>query len=164
MARDFKAFLDDFCEDAGIIPARNKIYKSLDGKFRIDYKDTILDDKGNELTTPARVDKNSKIIEVSKKYFDQYSVPERKFILLHEFAHVYQNKEVYGGDASNEYLADKSAIYLGLGWGLPRISAIKVFTKVFNNADSPLNRRRVEAIKYYIDNFDTILKNNQVFN
>lgn len=153
-ARRFALFCDDFCEDAGEIPAMNKVYISRDRKFRIDYKEVIWDDNpesktyGQELTTPARVNEVTKIIEVSKKYFKPYTVPGRKFTLWHEWSHVYKNV-----NPSDEFEADKNAAFMYLGTGNPKLEASRVAYKIFYSSPHNLNIARYNKIRDYIDNY-----------
>lgn len=148
----FAGFSDEFAENAGIMSAQNSVYVSSDGKFRIDYKDVIRDEKGNELSTPARINSNTGIIEISKKHYRGYTVPGRKAINWHEFSHLWMNK-----DHSNEIEADKNAITIYLGMGNPINEAYNVFLKVFKNSPSNLNRKRYDELNKFIRNFHSIM-------
>lgn len=150
----FARFSDWFAENAGCIPARNKVYTSLDGKFVIDYKDVIRDKDGNELATPARINGNTGIIEISKKYYLGFTVPGRKAINWHEFSHVYKNQ-----NPANEFEADKNAILIYLSMGNPKLEARLVFLKTFENTPSDLNKKRYQELDYYINNFENISQN-----
>ena len=147
-ADEFAEFSHDLSEDAGFIPAQNKIYVSPDDKFRIDYKDVIRDDNGRILMTPARISANTGIIEISKRFYKPFSVPGRVAINFHEWAHMYRNLE-----KSNEFQADKNAIYQYLMRGYPRSEALLVFLHTFQNTPSDMNTERYNALKKYIDNF-----------
>ena len=147
----FMDFLDWFAENAGILSAQNSVYKDNDGRFQIDYLDVIRDDNGKELATPLRVNSVTKVIQVAKKHFKDYTVPGRKMWGLHEFAHVWINK-----DPSNELEADKNAIMIYLGTGNPIIEAYNVIYKCFKNSPSDLNRQRYEQLNEYIKNFNKI--------
>ena len=136
----FMVFSNEFSEKAGILSAQNSVYKSPDGKFTIHYKDVIRDDDGKELRTPARINTNTKIIEIAKKYYISYTVAGRKAINLHEFSHLWRNK-----NSHSEIEADKNAIMVYLGFGNPVIEAYNVFLKVFINSphegkDTQVNR------------------------
>jgi len=150
-AYDFASFSDWFAENAGIIPAQNQVYKSLDGKFRIDYKDVIRDDDGKELRTPARINGKTGIIEISRKYYLGFTVPGRKAINWHEYSHVYKNE-----NPSDEFEADKNAIAMYLYTGNPKLDALHVFIKTFKNTDTTLNRKRYQALKTYIMDFENL--------
>lgn len=148
-AASFAKFAYDLSEDAGFIPAKNSIYVSPDGKFRVDYKDVIRDDKGRELATPARVNANTGIIEISKKYFLRFSVFGRFAILWHEWAHVYKNSV-----PEDEKMADKWAISYYLGLGCPKIEILRVFLKTFQNTPSDLNVERYNLLEDFAKNWD----------
>lgn len=149
----FAKFIDDFSERAGVTSAQNSIYMSPDLRFRIDYKDVIRDDDGRELRTPLRVNSETRVIEVSKKYFINYTVPGRKMWLWHEFAHVWKNR-----DPKDELEADKHAIMIYLGFGNPIAEAYNVIFKVFKNTPTDLNRSRYLALNDYIKNFNKEMK------
>lgn len=145
----FAMFLDDFAENAAIISAQNSIYRSPDGKFEIHYKDVIRDDDGRELRTPLRVNSKTKVMEIAKKYYITYPVPERKFWAWHEFAHVWVNV-----DPSDELEADKNAIKIYFGFGNPVAHAYSGLMKVFKNTPSDLNKQRYLALNAYIKSFN----------
>lgn len=153
----FANFSDDFAENAGVLSAKNSVYLSPDGKFRIDYKDVIRDNDGNELRTPARINSLTKIIEVAKKYYINYTVPGRKAINWHEFSHMYVNK-----DRTNEMEADKNAIMIYLSSGNPTVEAYNVFLEVFQNSPSNMNRARYDEINKFIKKFSNVLNNKQI--
>lgn len=144
----FAKFSDDFAENAGILSAQNSIYMSPCGRFRIDYKDVIRDDKGAELRTPARINSKTGVIEISKKYYRNYTVPGRKALNWHEFSHVFRNV-----NKSDEIEADKNAIMIYLGTGNPTVEAYNVFLKVFKNSPHNLNRKRYDEINKFIRTF-----------
>ncbi|KKS77431.1 MAG: hypothetical protein UV51_C0007G0029 [Candidatus Woesebacteria bacterium GW2011_GWC1_42_9] len=154
----FAEFSDEFAELAGGLSAQNSVYISPDGKFRIDYKDTIRDEKGNELKTPARINAKSGLIEISKKYYRTFTVPGRKAINWHEFSHIWLNK-----NPADEIEADKNAIMIYLGTGNPTIEAYNVFLRVFNNTPSNINRKRYDELNNFIKNFNSIV-NKQIKN
>lgn len=130
------------------------IYKSNDGMYIINYMNVITDRKsGKPITTPARIGHQSKIIEVSRKQFQNYTFPQRLVILLHEFSHVWKNPES-GKPVSDEVAADINALYIYLSLGYPRTDALLVFSKVFYRHDTHENRRRIKIIEDFIKNFD----------
>jgi hypothetical protein len=145
--RSFVNFATRFCYNAGSLPSGT--YTSDDRKFVIKYLPTI-EDNGDEQTTPARIDIDTGIIEISKKQYLDYTVPNRMAILLHEFSHVYLNDNV-----DDEVEADLNGLLIYLGLGYPRIEAFEVFAKTFLNAPSDLNKMRYDKIKNFIDNFET---------
>ena len=147
--KDFVKFAQEFSEKAGVLSAGNSIYTSDNGMFRIDYKDTIRDNGGKVLNTPARISKQRGIIQVSKAQFKKYTIPMRMAILLHEFAHYYLNN-----DMSNEIEADLNALLIYLGLGYPRIDAFNVFIGVFKNTPTHQNIERIEILERFIADFD----------
>jgi len=144
--KSFITFATKFCYNAGSLPTGN--YQSDDKTFVIKYLPTI-EDNGKEQTTPARIDIDSGIIEISKKQFIDYTIPNRMAILLHEFSHVYLNDNV-----DDEVEADLNALLIYLGLGYPRVEAFEVFAAAFKNSPSKLNQMRYDKIVSFIDNFE----------
>jgi hypothetical protein len=144
--RSFVNFATRFSYNAGSLPSGT--YTSDDKKFVIKYL-PVIEDNGVEQTTPARIDIDNGIIEISKKQFLDFTVPNRIAILLHEFSHVYLNDNV-----DDEVEADLNGLLIYLGLGYPRIEAFEVFAKTFLNAPSDLNKMRYDKIKNFIDNFE----------
>jgi hypothetical protein len=147
--RNYIAFCQEFCQRASYISAKGSIYTSNDGQFQIDYLDDIRDENGMVLNTPARINKSTAVIQVSKNKFDQYTVPMRMAILLHEFSHYYLN-----GNIADETEADLNALLIYLGLGYPRIDAYNVFTKVFEHSNNDENIKRMKIIDEFIRNFE----------
>ena len=135
LVRSFVNFATRFSYNAGSLPSGE--YISDDGKFLI------------EQSTPARIDVDNGIIELSKRQFQEYTVPNRMAILLHEFSHVYLN-----ADVDNEVEADLNALTIYLGLGYPRIEAFEVFAQTFMNAPTDQNEVRYNKIKQFIDEFE----------
>jgi hypothetical protein len=152
--KHFVDFAQRFCFNAPYL-ATGKSYQSDNGGFMIEYLPTIIDAKGKELTTPARISRISGRIQVSKKQFDQYTVPMRFAILCHEFSHFYVNE-----DMADESEADMNGLLIYLGLGYPRIEAFEAFLEVFEHYPSQENKRRYDKIKNFINNFE---KDNIVF-
>ena len=100
--RSFVNFATRFSYNAGSLPSGT--YVSDDRKFVIKYL-PIIEDNGKEQTTPARIDITNGNIEISKKQFIEFTVPNRMAILLHEFSHVYLNDNV-----DDEVEADLNAL------------------------------------------------------
>lgn len=149
----FAKFSDDFAEKAGILSAQNSIYVSPDGKYRIHYLDVIRNDQGKELKTPARINSKTGIIEISKKYYIQHTVPGRKWTNWHEFSHLWRNRE-----QANELEADKNAIMIYLAMGNPTIEAYNGVYRIFMNSPSNLNRQRYDELNKFIRNATGKLK------
>jgi hypothetical protein len=150
----FVDFAQRFCFNAPYLEA-NKSYQSDNGGFMIEYLPSIIDSKGRELTTPARISRLTGRIQVSKKQFEKFTVPMRFAILCHEFSHFYVNE-----DMTDETEADINGLLIYLGLGYPRIEALEAFYEVFDNYPSEENKRRSDKIRNFIDNFE---KNNIVF-
>lgn len=153
--RSFIQFAQWFAENASILSAgREKPhrYQSNDGKWTIEYFDTILHNK-KPIGTPARVSHTTGIIQVSKRAFWKMSIPMRLIILLHEFAHNEINPEIER-DVTNESGADFGALYLYLANGYSPFEAHVAYLKVFAKANNPANTKRYQMISYYIDNFE----------
>jgi hypothetical protein len=144
--RSFVNFCTRFCYNAGSLPSGN--YVSDDKKFVIKYLPTITDN-GEEQTTPARIDITNGTIEISKRQFVEYTIPNRIAILLHEFSHVFLNDNV-----DDEVEADLNGLLIYLGLGYPRIEAFEVFAKTFINAPTEGNKVRFDRLKQFIDNFE----------
>lgn len=144
--RSFVNFATRFSYNAGSLPSGT--YVSDDKNFVIIYLPTIQDD-GVEQTTPARIDIDSGVIEISKRQFLDYSIPSRMAILLHEFSHVYLNDNV-----DDEVEADLNGLLIYLGLGYPRIEAFEVFAVTFMNAPTEQNKMRYDKIKNFIDSFE----------
>jgi len=144
--RSFVNFATRFSFNAGTLPSGT--YTSDDRNFVIKYLPTITDN-GQEQTTPARIDIDSGVIEVSKKQFREFTVPNRMAILLHEFSHVYLNDNI-----DDEVEADLNGLLIYLGLGYPRIEAFEVFAKTFLAAPTQQNKMRYDKIVNFIDNFE----------
>jgi hypothetical protein len=144
--KSFVNFATRFSYNAGSLPSGT--YVSDDRRFVIKYLPTI-EDNGQEQSTPARIDITNGNIEISKKQFVKFTVPNRMAILLHEFSHVYLNDNV-----DDEVEADLNSLLIYLGLGYPRIDAFEVFAKTFMNAPSEQNKDRYNKIKSFIDNFE----------
>lgn len=145
--RSFVNFATRFAYNAGSLPSGT--YTSDDRQFVIKYLNSI-QDNGVEQTTPARIDIDSGIIEISKKQFRDFTVPNRMAILLHEFSHVYLNDNI-----DDEVEADLNGLLIYLGLGYPRIEAFEVFAKTFLSAPTEQNKMRYQKIVNFIDNFES---------
>lgn len=143
----FIKFSQNFAYHASyLIP---ELYSSDDKLFFINYLEKITDPNGNELTTPARVNKETGEIQVSKKMFFPLTIPERMAILLHEFSHFNLNENI-----DNESEADLNGLLIYLGLGFPRIEASNAWIDVFANAQTNENKARYELIEKFISDFE----------
>ena len=118
--------------------------------YKIEYLPTIIDGRnGRELQTPARISKSNGRIQVSKKLFNNYTVPMRMAILLHEFAHFYLNDNI-----DDEVEADLNGLLIYLGLGYPRIDGYEAFLQVFENTPTVENKKRYDIINKFINDFE----------
>lgn len=128
---------------------KGTIYQS--DEFNVILLDKILEDD-KEVSTPARIGKESGIIQISKSKVLNYSVPMLFVILLHEYAHRYKNPE-YGRDTGNELSADLIALNIALNLGFDSSELLRSFKTVFASKNTPLNKRRWEAIQLFVKRF-----------
>ncbi len=153
---DYIKFIQKFCYNAGVLRTNDindpdDLYCSDKSFFFIRYLPIIRDYKtGEEVVTPCRIDVETGLIEVSQKYFINYSVPGRIATLLHEFSHPFINK-----DPDDETEADLNGLIIYLGLGYPRIEAIYVWCQVFEQTDTEENMERLSYIKKFIEDFDS---------
>lgn len=148
--KNFTKFAQEFSEAAGSISANDSIYLSDNGDFIIEYLDHIRDrETGAILNTPARISQNEGRIQISRDKFKDYTIPMRMIILLHEFSHFYVNKNM-----EDETEADLNALLIYLGLGYPRYEAFQAFKTVFYNAPSPGNKKRLDIIVDFINDFE----------
>jgi len=116
---------------------------------------TIISSKsGKELQTPARINKDNGVIQVSQKKFTPDTVAMRMAILLHEYSHFYVNKDI-----DNESEADLNGLLIYLGLGYPRFEGHEAYLKTFISTPTEMNKVRYDKIKSFIDNFE---KNNYI--
>ena len=178
VTKEFVLLAQRFSEDASILSTGHmtmggwmpySCYGSeATGRVKIHYYDCLYDTQkyitdprtgqmalnknfGRMVTTPMRTDAETGVIEVSKRFITNYTVPMIMAILCHEFCHYFVNTK-----AEDEIEADRNALIIFLSLGYSKIAAYKAFIEVFKNADSKLNRERNRQIKEFIDNFDRI--------
>lgn len=153
---NFVKFAQDFCANSSVISAgdyKPSIYRSDCGKFCIDYYQKIRNRKtGQYVSTPARIGHSTGIIEISKSDFDNYTIPMRMAILLHEFSHKYMNPKI-GREISDEVSADINALNIYLSLGYPHIEAQYAFLKVFRSANNDFNKKRYLILDDFIKKF-----------
>lgn len=128
---------------------KGTIYQS--DEFTILLLDKI-EEKGQEVSTPARIGKKTGVIQISKSKIFNYSVPMIMVMLFHEYAHRYKNPE-YGRATSNELSADLIAINIALNIGFDPFEVLRCFKAVFSNKQTPLNKRRWKAIQLFVERF-----------
>lgn len=149
--RRFIAFIKWFATEAVRLEAGEKGTLYQNDGFTILYVDKIVND-GIEITTPARIARDTGIIEVSKSATYTYTVPMLIVMLLHEYAHKWKNPE-YGRAVSNELSADLIAVHIALNLGFDPREVENCFRSVFAKKDTDLNRRRIAAIRDFIHLF-----------
>ena len=118
----FMDFAIGFAQKAGHAPIG--FYSSPDNEFLIQYLDTITDQQGEELVTPARIHRLMPRVQLSRRMFRQFSIPVRVAILSHEGCHFFRNTR-------SEKEADLCGIRYYLDYGFPAIEAVYAATKVF---------------------------------
>jgi hypothetical protein len=127
------------------------IYTSSDRNFYINLLPKITNKNGQEMNTPARISKRTGVIQVSKKSFDNMTVPMRLAILMHEFSHFYLNETM-----DNEIEADLNGLLIYLGLGYPRIEAYQAFLETFKGVPSEQNKERYDVINKFIRDFESM--------
>jgi hypothetical protein len=100
------------------------------------------DGKMRYINSPAKIELNTGVIEVSRKHFKNYTVSMRMFILLHEISH-------YLLQSKNEILVDRHALQLYLALGYPGTEAMYSLTRLMEE-DTTFNRNRLSALNDYI--------------
>lgn len=149
--KQFIRFIKWFTTEVESLEAGQKgtIYQSED--FSLLYVD-VLKNGTTELTTPARIERDSGLIEVSKQAINDYTVPMLSVVLLHEYAHIFKNPE-YGKDINNELTADIIAVHIALNLGFDEVETEHCFKAIFSKKDTDLNRRRLKAVQEFIQVF-----------
>jgi hypothetical protein len=143
----FVDFAQKFSFNASYLETNNYVSELKD--YKIEYLPTIINSRGMEMQTPARISKSTGRIQVSKKLFKDYTVPMRMAILLHEFSHFYLNEDI-----DDEVEADLNGLLIYLGLGYPRIDGYEAFLQVFETTPTPQNKNRYDIINRFISDFD----------
>lgn len=152
--RSFIKFAQRFCLNAGWIRTNDPnnpqdYYYSDDGQFFIKYLPTIVDQNGQVVPTPARIDAGSGIIEISQEYFIGFTVPMRMAIITHEFSHVFLNV-----NPADETEADLNGLLIYLALGYPRIEAHEAWIDTFEAAPTDGNLERYKIMEQFIMDFE----------
>ena len=127
----------------------NTIYTSNDRNYYIKLFSEIKNKNGAEINTPARISKRTGVIQVSKRQFEEFTIPMRLAILLHEFAHFYLNEQM-----DDEVEAGLNGLLLYLGLGDPRIEAYQAVLETFKGVPSQQNKERYDVINKFINDFE----------
>jgi len=133
---EFINFMNRFAEKAGYLQAG--VYFSSKRNFQINLLPVIADDKN----TPSRVHIKSGFIDVSKAWFDKMTIPGRKAILIHEFAHKNLDNELIDQNDNDEVEkdADNEALKLYLALGNPKFEWMYAWTHFFQDHESHFER------------------------
>ena len=145
---DFIEFAQTFAQKAGYV--KPGFYDSEDQKFLIQYLSVIKDQYNNRLVTPARTNRMTGRIQVSKEMFKKFTIPIRFFILLHERQH-------FQIPTRQEKPADLAALQLYLDLGFPKIEAIYATTKVFRLHSDSLGYQHIQRAR----DIDQFIRNHQ---
>ena len=133
---EFVAFMNEFAEKAAFL--NPGIYYSNNNNFQINYLKQIADDKN----TPSRVHIQSGIIDVSKAWFINMTIPGRKAILTHEFSHSNLDNELIDQNDNDEVEkdADNEGLKLYLALGNPKFEWMYAWTHIFQDHESHFER------------------------
>ena len=132
---EFIEFASQFAKNCGY--SYPGTYRSKNGRFLINFYATI--DQNDD--TPSRIHKINNEIDVSKKWFDQMTIPGRMAILLHEFAHNYLDSGL--NDNHNDRIekeADANALEIYLALGYPKIEWMYAWETIFIDNEKHLER------------------------
>lgn len=139
--KEFKDFAYKFSKIAGVCPS-NKIIKSPGEQFIALYLPVLKNrDNGEILSTPARINRMTGIMEIAERKFKRYSLFMRPVILFHEFFH-------WDLDTRSERTADYHAIDWALSLGFPDTEIMYAYTKVFPKYNKALEQREKDNINY----------------
>ncbi len=145
----FIPFAKEFANEASYL-LENTAYESDHEK----QKDTILflsqiynvrNGRKVASPTPARISRKTGIIQINAKAFKKMTVPQRMFILLHEYMHFILN-------SSSEFEVDLQALRAYLSLGFSRIESVYALTKILHDSEFSLNR--VKLLINYIKKFE----------
>lgn len=141
---DFITFALQFSKEAGSITPDT--YLSDYENYIVKYMPVLKNkDTGEAVTTPARVNRRTGIIEVARDKFLKYTVFMRIIVLLHEFFH-------WDLDTRSEQVADFNAICRALDLGIPETEIMYAFTRVFPKDNKALEHREKANISF-INNY-----------
>lgn len=143
----FVDFNLDFCQRAGYLSPG--VYDSPDGDFLIQYLPVITDEIGQPLVTPARTNRRTGRMQVSRDAFRKYTIPVRIVVLFHERFH-------FQIPTRRERPADLNALRLYLDLGFPRTEGVYASTKIFLDHPLTVGKTHFERVKdniNFIDNY-----------
>jgi hypothetical protein len=142
---EYYRFLEKFIKECGFKPVG--LYQSENKKFKIILSNVLYNEKGELLSTPARIFRPGGEQEWNKPKTDKMTIPMRAFIGLHEYAH-------FRADTRNEFEADNYALRIYLGMGFPKSEAMYAFTKIFN----PVNDEHEAHLESRMDQMYSFIK------
>lgn len=140
--KEFSDFYQWFCVNASYLP--DGIYRSRTGKYWINYMEDIVDDQLGKIQTPARIDHETREMQISSRQFRTFTVPIRIVIGWHEYFHTALN-------TTDEIVCDMNALRVVLGQGFPQSECLYAFTNIFN--DNKQGRQRIARISNFINGF-----------
>jgi hypothetical protein len=139
------AFIDfalTFAANAAIY--KPGVFKDAARLYQIKYLDRIKDyDTGKILETPARISHDTGIIEASREAFLKLTVPNRLFILIHEYVHV-------ANDTYDETECDLIAAKTLLDLGFSKLETLYSLTRLFEfntHRSGDIQRDQEERVK-----------------
>ena len=147
-------FVSDFVKKVG--EYKPGFYPSNNGEFLIQLLPVIRDEFGNELITPARINRGTGRIQLSREAIMPLSIPIRVFILMHEIKH-------FSIPTRSEKQADLGGLKIYLDLNFPKIEAVYAATKVFDMHPENVgvgHKRRVMDIQSFINRYELLNKKN----
>ncbi len=138
----FMDFAIEFAKRAGYLPSRK--YTDSSKEFLFEYLDKIKDEEGNHLSTPARINRYTGRVQISRAQFQTFSIPVRLAILAHEGCHYFLNTR-------SEERADLCGMKWYLDSGFPKIEAVYTATKVFSQFPDMIGPQELERTRTLVE-------------
>lgn len=143
----FLNFAKEFSYEASYLE-ENTAYESDESNNAILFVDKIYNERNGkkvESPTPARISRATGRIQLNASKFKKLTVPQRIFMLLHEYMHFELN-------SSSEFEVDLHALRAYLSLGFSRIESVYALTKVLH--ESEFSHKRVKLLIDYIKKFE----------
>lgn len=153
----FIDFAQRFCYNAGWMQPNTAglCYSSPNRQFKIEYLDTIRDDAtGQQIPTPARINKETGIIQAAQDKMIPKTVGGRLAIIFHEYAHLNANE-----DPESELEADLNGVEITLSLGYPRIEVLESYDETFLSVRNHANDVRRAHIEQFMKEYDNYFYN-----
>lgn len=150
IVKEFLEFAQFICTRGSYLPEGK--YRSSNGNIELWVMNELLvkrDGKTVASKSPARINNVTKVIQVNKKLFFDYTVAGRFAVLAHEFAHCFLNK-----NSRDEEEADFNCAKLYLGLGFPRVDLLRTWAKVYMGNPTDSNVERYNKFKKYVESID----------